>query len=66
MEVARWKEVGQEMVVGKNLAAMTEDDAKAVEKLRMDLGKERVHLGAECTADEVEQEATWCQEAIGN
>jgi hypothetical protein len=32
----------------------------------MELAKERAHLDAECTADEVEQEATWCQEAMIN
>ena len=26
----------------------------------------RVHLDTQCTADEMEQEATWCQEAMGN
>jgi len=32
----------------------------------MGLAKERAHLDAECTADEAEQEAAWCQEAMGN
>jgi hypothetical protein len=32
----------------------------------MELGKERAHQDAECTADEVEQQDTWCQEAMGN
>jgi hypothetical protein len=32
----------------------------------MELGKERAHLNAECTADEEKQEAARCQEAIGN
>jgi len=45
---------------------MTEDDAKAAEKLWMELVKGRAHLDAECTADEMEHEATWCQEAMGN
>jgi len=45
---------------------MTEEDAEAAEKLWMELAKERAHLDAECTADEVEQEAAWCQEAMGN
>jgi hypothetical protein len=45
---------------------MTEEDAKAAEKRWMELPKERAHLDAECTADEVEQEGAWCQEAMGN
>jgi len=66
VEVDRQEEAGHERVVGWNLAAMTEEDAKAAEKLWMELVKERAHLDAECTADEVEQEAAWCQEAMGN
>ena len=46
--------------------AMTEEDAKAGEKLWMEQAKGRGHLDAECTADKVEQEAAWCQEAMGN
>jgi len=53
------------MVVGWNLAAMTEEDMEAVEKLWMEVTKERAHLDVECTAVEVEQEAAWCQEAMG-
>jgi len=45
---------------------MTEEDAKAVEKLWMELAKEIAHLDAECTADDTEQEAAWCQEAMRN
>jgi len=45
---------------------MTEGDAKAAEKLWMELAKERAHLDAECAADEVQQQAAWCQEAMGN
>jgi hypothetical protein len=44
---------------------MTEEDAKAAEKLWRELAKDRAHLDAECTADEVEREAAWCQEAMG-
>jgi len=66
VEVDRQEEAGHERVVGWNIAAMTEEDAKAAEKLWMELAKERAHLDAECTADEVEQEAAWCQEAMGN
>jgi len=66
VDVARQEEAGHQRVVGWNLAAMSEEDAKAAEKLWMELAKEKVHLDAECTADEVEQEAAWCQEAMGN
>jgi hypothetical protein len=66
VEVDRPEEAGHERVVGWNLAAMTEEEAKASEKLWMELAEERAHLDAECTADEVEQEAAWCQEVIGN
>ena len=66
VEVGRQEEPGHERVVGWNLAAVTEEDAKAAEKLWMELAKGRARLDAECTADEVEQEAAWCQEAMGN
>jgi len=66
VEVDRQEEAGHERVVGWNLAAMTEEDAKAAEKLWMELAKGRAHLDTECTAEEVEQEAAWCPEAIGN
>jgi len=65
VEVDRQEEAGHEQVVGWNIAAMTEEDAKAAEKLWMELAKERAHLDAECTADEVEHEAAWCQKAMG-
>jgi hypothetical protein len=45
---------------------MTEEDTEVAEKLWTELAKERTHLDVECTADEVEQDATWCQEAMGN
>lgn len=51
-------------VVGWTLPAMTEKDAEAVEKLWIELAKERVQLDAECTEDEVEQEAARWQEAM--
>ena len=66
VEVDIQEEAGHERVVGWNLAAMTEEDAMGAEKLWMELAKERAHLDAECTADKVEQEATWCQETMGN
>jgi len=45
---------------------MTEEDAKAAEKLWMELAKERAHLDAECKAHEVEHEAARCQQGMGN
>ena len=39
---------------------------EAAEKLQIELATERDHLDAECTADEVDQEAAWCQKAMGN
>ena len=32
----------------------------------MELAKERAHLGAECTEDEEEQEAAWCQNGMSS
>jgi len=64
-EVIEWEvqpdrpeEADHERVVGCQLAAIMEKDVEAAEKLWMELAKERAHLHAECTADEVEQEAT--------
>jgi len=45
---------------------MMEEEAKEVEKLWTELAKERAHVDSECTADEVEREAAWCQEAMVN
>jgi hypothetical protein len=55
--VASQEEVDYERVVGWKLAAMTEKDVEAAEKLWMELARERAQLDAECTEDEVEQEA---------
>lgn len=57
VDVDRQREAGYEWVVGWNLAAMTGENMEAVEKLRMELAKQRAHLDVECTADAVEQEA---------
>jgi hypothetical protein len=72
-EVIEWEveadgqeEADHERVVGWNLAGMTEEDLEAAEELWRELAKERAHLGAECTADEVEHEAAWCQEAMSS
>jgi hypothetical protein len=43
---------------------MMEEDLEAAEELWRELAKERAHLGAECTADQVEHKAAWCQEAM--
>jgi len=45
---------------------MTEKDLEAAEKLWREFAKERAHLDAECTEDEVEHEAAWCQEAMSS
>jgi hypothetical protein len=66
VEVDRKEEAGHESVVGWKFAGITDDDAKAVEWLWMELVIQRSHLDTECTADEVEQEATYNQEAMGN
>jgi hypothetical protein len=51
--VDRQEETVHEMVLGWNLAGMTEDDAGAAEKLWAELAKEGAHLDAECTEEEV-------------
>jgi len=72
-EVIEWEvgvdwqeEADHERVVGWNSAAMTQEDAEAAEMLWMELAKKRTHLDAECTEDEVEQEAAWWQEAMSS
>jgi hypothetical protein len=62
--VDREVEADHERVVGWNLAVMTEKEVEAVAKLWMELVMERAQLDAECTEDEVEQEAACCQEAM--
>jgi hypothetical protein len=64
VEADRQEEADHKRVVGWNLAAMTEEELEAAEELWRELAKERAHLDAECTADEVEHEAAWCQEAM--
>ena len=64
--VDRLEEVDHERVVGWNLLAMTEKDAEAAEKLWKELVKERAQLDAECTEDEVDQEAASCQQTISS
>jgi hypothetical protein len=60
VNVHRQGEAARKIVVVSNLAAMTEQDSDAAEKVWMELVKERALLSAECTEDEGEQEATWC------
>jgi len=64
--VDRQEEADHERVVGWNLAAMTEKDVEAAGKLLAELAEERAQFDAQCTVDEVEQEATWCQEAMSS
>jgi len=54
------------MGVGWNLAALTEEEAQAAEKLWMELAKSRSQPDAECTADEVKQQAAWWHDAMGS
>jgi hypothetical protein len=59
VNVDRQERAAHEGVVGWNIAAMTEEeDAEAAQKTWMELAKERAHLDAECTADDVEPEAS--------
>jgi len=60
------EEADHERVVGWKLAVLMEKDAEAVEKLWMQLSKERAQLDAECTENNVQQEATCCQEAMSS
>jgi hypothetical protein len=70
-EVIEWefKVNTQEMadyvqVIGWNLATMSKEDQDAAEKLWRELERERAHLGEECTGDDVEREAKWCQDTL--
>jgi len=64
VRINRQEEADHERVVGWNKPAMTKRNVEAAEKLCMQLAKERAQLNAECTEDEVGQEAAPCQEAI--
>jgi len=66
VESDREEEANHERVLGGNLAAMTEEDVEAAEKILAELARWRAHLGAEWTEDEVEQEAAWSQEAMSS
>jgi hypothetical protein len=43
---------------------MSKEDEEAAEKLWRELERERAHLGEECTGNDVEREAEWCQETL--
>jgi len=64
--IDRQEEADHERVVGWNLAAITEKEVEAAGKPWAELAKERAQSDAECTVDEVEQEAAWCQEAMSS
>jgi len=64
--VAIKEEADHAMEVRWNLAAMTKEDVKAAEKIRMEQANKRAPLHAKCTANEVEEEAVWCQEVMGS
>jgi hypothetical protein len=66
VEADRQEEADHQRVVGWNLAAVTKEDPEGAEKLWTELAMERAHLDAECTADEVEEEATCRREAMGS
>jgi len=58
--------VDQGLVVGWILAAMTEEDVETAQKLWAEQAKERAHLDAEYTEDQVALKAAWCQEATSS
>jgi len=62
--VDKQEEADHVQVIGWNLAAMSQEDEEAAEKLWRELERERAHLGEECTGDDVEREAEWCQETL--
>jgi len=51
-------------VMGWNLAAMSQEDQEAAEKLWKELERERAQLGEECMGDDVERKAEWCQSTL--
>jgi len=63
--IEKQEEADNVQVIGWNLAAMAKEDEEAAEILWKELDGERGHLDQECTGDEVEQEAEWCQETLG-
>jgi hypothetical protein len=63
---SRQQEADHESKKLLNLAALTQEDVEAEEKIRMELVKERTHVDAKCTADNVEQDAACCQKTLGS
>jgi hypothetical protein len=63
--VYKQEEADHVQVIGWNLAAMSKEDEKAAEKLWKEQEGHRARLDEECTGDEVEREAEWCQETLG-
>jgi hypothetical protein len=43
---------------------MSKEDEEASEILGRELERKRAHLGKECTGDDVERDAEWCQETL--
>jgi len=62
----RLEEAYHERVVGWKVAAQTEENADAAEKLWTELGQGRAHLDVACAADTLDQVGPWCQEAMAN
>jgi hypothetical protein len=62
--VHKQEEADHLQVIGWNLAAMSKEDEKATEKLWKELEGQSARLDEECTGDEVEREAEWCQETL--
>jgi hypothetical protein len=63
LEVEMQEEAEGTQVIGWILASMMQEDMKVAEELWRERAKERAHLRAESTWDEVESEAEWCQSA---
>ena len=53
-------------VIGWNFAGKSKEAQNAAERLWKKLEGQRARLDEECTGDEVEREAEWCQETLGN
>ena len=66
VEGDRPEEADHERIVEWDIPAMMEEDSEAAERPWAELANERAHLDAECTEDEVEQEAAWFQDAMSS
>jgi len=64
VNVDKQEEADHVQVIGWNLAAMSQEDKEAAEKLLKELERDRAHLGEECMGDDVEREAEWCQATV--